>query len=147
MQLHDNVTMKGELKIVVTGRDGKIKQTLVVPNLVVTTGKQYIASRMVGTSANVMSHMALGDGSATPVVGNTTLGSELGRVALISFASTGNTVTATAAFPAGIATGALSEAGILNASTGGTLLSRTTFPVVNKEAGDAIAISWTITVS
>lgn len=147
MQFNDSITMKGELKIVVTDRNGKIKQTLVVPNLVVTTGKQYIASRMTGTSSAIMSHMAIGAGTSTPVAGNTTLGSELGRVALISFSTTGNSVTATAAFPAGTGTGALTEAGIFNASTGGTLLSRTTFPVVNKETGDAIAISWTITVS
>ena len=121
--------MKGELTIVQRDSNGSIKHVLNVPNLVVTAGKQYIASRMVGTSTNVMSHMAIGTGTATPAVGDTVLGTEAGRVSLASFSATGATVTATATFPAG------------------TMLCRTTFPVVNTAAGDSIAITWVITVS
>jgi hypothetical protein len=47
----------------------------------------------------------------------------------------------------GVGTGAISEAGIFNASSGGTMLCRTVFPVVNKQASDTIAITWTITIS
>jgi hypothetical protein len=149
MNLQENLQIKGELAIVVRGPDGSIKQTLHVPNLVVTVGKTYIASRMVGTASTVMSHMAIGTGTATPVVGNTTLGTEAGRVSLSTFTASNNAVTATATFPAGTGTGAITEAGIFNASgTGaGTLLCRTTFPVVNKAAGDSIAITWVVTVS
>ena len=118
-----------------------------VPNLVVTTGKNYIASRMVGTSSTVMSHMAVGTDDTSPAAGDTALIAEAGRVALSSFTASTNSVTATATFPAGTGTGALVEAGILNASSGGTMLCRTTFSVVNKAAGDSVAITWTITVS
>jgi len=147
MDLNENLKMKGELTIVHRNSDGKIKDVINVPNLVLTTGKQYIASRMVGTSTNVMSHMAIGTGTVTPAVNDTVLGTEAGRVALASFSSSGATVTATATFPAGTGTGAITEAGILNASSAGTMLCRTTFPVVNKAAGDSIAITWIITVS
>lgn len=37
-------------------------------NLVVTVGKNFIASRMAGTSSQVMSHMAVGTGTASAVV-------------------------------------------------------------------------------
>jgi hypothetical protein len=147
MNLQEDMKVRGELSIVVRDFEGKIKQTLHVPNLVVTNGKNYIASRMVGTASTVMSHMAIGTGTATPVVGNSTLGTEAGRVALSSFTATANAVTATATFPAGTGTGAITEAGIFNASTSGALLCRTTFPVVNKASGDSIAITWVITVS
>ena len=73
MKLNENLEMNGKLSIVVTGQDGSIKQELVVPNLVVTVGKEYIASRMVGTAATVMSHMAIGAGVTAPVVGNTVM--------------------------------------------------------------------------
>jgi len=66
---------------------------------------------------------------------------------LTAFTASTNTVTATATFPAGTGTGAITEAGILNAASAGTLLCRTTFPVVNKAAGDSIAITWVVTVS
>ena len=44
----------------------------------------------------------------------------------------------------GEATGAITEAGILNASTGGVLFDRVTFPVINKDTLDTYRISFTI---
>ena len=147
MNLQENLKAHGELTISVFDRNGNLKEAKKVPNLVVTVGKNYIASRMVGTSSTVMSHMAIGTGTGTPIAGDTTLGTEAGRVALTAFTASTNTVTATATFSAGTGTGAITEAGILNGSSGGTLLCRTTFPVVNKAAGDSIAITWVVTVS
>ena len=125
----------------------RVKKEFIVPNLVVTVGKNYIASRMTGNSTTVMGYMAIGTGTGTPASGDTTLGTEAGRVALTAFTSSTNTVTATATFPAGTGTGAITEAAIFNASTGGTMLCRTVFPVVTKQAGDTIAITWKVTVS
>jgi hypothetical protein len=148
MNLQENLSMKGELTVTVFDRAGNVKSAMKVPNLVVTAGKNYIASRMVGPSATVMNAMAIGTGTGTPLAGDTGLGTEAGRVALTAFTSTNNTVTATATFAAGVGTGAITEAGILNnTSSGGTMLCRTTFPVVNKAAGDSIAITWVVTVS
>jgi hypothetical protein len=147
MNVTDDLKMSGELTVTVTAQDGTIKEQFLVPNLVVTVGKNYIASRMASNSATVMNHMAIGTGTATPIAGDTALGTEAGRVALSSFSATTNAVTATATFPAGTGTGAITEAGILNGDTTGTLLCRTTFPVVNKAASDSIAITWIITVS
>jgi len=147
MNLQENLRAHGELTISVFDRSGNLKEAKKVPNLVVTVGKNYIASRMVGTASTVMSHMAIGTGTATPIAGDTTLGTEAGRVSLTAFTASTNTVTATATFAAGTGTGAITEAGILNNSSGGTLMCRTTFPVVNKAAGDSIAITWVVTVS
>jgi len=149
MNLNEQDTLKatGELEIVVRDQSGKVKQTVKAKNLVVTVGKNYIASRMVGAASTVMSHMAIGTSTTTPAVGNTTLGTEAGRVALASFTASSNAVTSTATFPAGTGTGAITEAGIFNAASSGTMLCRTTFPVVNKAAGDSIAVTWVVTVS
>jgi hypothetical protein len=94
-----------------------------------------------------MNHMAIGTGTATPIAGDSTLGTEAGRVGVSSFTASANAVTATATFPAGTGTGAITEAGIFNASSSGAMLCRTTFPVVNKASGDSIAITWVVTVS
>ncbi len=56
-------------------------------------------------------------------------------------------VTYVCAFSAGEGTGALTEAGIFNASSSGTMLCRTEFNVVNKGASDSMTITWTVTVS
>jgi hypothetical protein len=144
--IQETVKAKGELQIKLYGPDGKLKQEKTVHNLVVTTGKTFIAARMVGTPT-AMSHMAIGSGTTDPAVGDTTLQTELGRVSLTSSASAGAVVTYVASFGAGTGTGAVTEAGILNASSAGTLLCRTEFAVVNKGADDSMSITWTITVS
>ena len=61
--IHDDLKLKGRLDIVVTSEDGVVKQEESVDNLVVTSGKNFVASRMAGTSASVMSHMAIGTDS------------------------------------------------------------------------------------
>jgi hypothetical protein len=148
MYLENSIKATGELTIVVRDdKTGEIKQTLQAKNLVVTVGKTYLASRAVGTASAIMSHMAIGTGTATPVAGDTQLGTEAGRVTLASGSNSANAITYTATFPAGTGTGAITEAAVLNAASVGTMLCRTTFPVVNKAAGDSIAITWVVTIS
>jgi len=147
MELQNTIKANGELTIEVRDENGNVKEIRHAKNLVVSVGKTFIASRVVGTSSGVMSYMAIGISTQTPAACDTALISEAGRVALASGTNSANAITYTATFPAGTGTGAITEAGILNGSSSGTLLCRTTFPVVNKAAGDSIAITWTITVS
>jgi hypothetical protein len=144
--IRDDLKITGAVEITLFDKNGDVKDTRSIKNLVVTTGKTFIAARMVGTPA-VMSHMAIGSSNTAAAVGDTTLGTELGRVALASATSTGAVVTYTATFGAGTGTGAVVEAGILNNSSGGTLLCRSVFPVVNKGVDDGMSITWTVTVS
>ena len=145
--LHDSIILTGALKIVLADAEGNIKDELEVPNLVVDVGKNFIASRMIGTTDDIMSHMAIGTSTTAPAGGNTTLGTEVGRVALTSNVRTDNAIAYVATFPAATGTGAITEAGIFNASSSGTLLCRTTFSVINKGAADTLGITWTVTVS
>lgn len=144
--LQDSLKVTGDVLVEIIGADGTLKDRREIKNLVVTTGKAFIAARMVGTPTE-MSHMAIGAGTAAAAAGDTALGSELGRVSLASDSASGAVVTYTASFPAGTGTGAVTEAGVLNAGTGGTMLCRTVFAVVNKGADDAMSITWQITVS
>ncbi len=118
-----------------------------IPNLVVTAGKGYVASRMKDDSASAMSHMAVGTDNSAAAAGDTALGTESGRVALTSTTVSGNVITYVATFPAGTATATLVEAGVFNASSSGTLLCRTVFAAVNKASSDAMTITWAITAS
>ena len=145
--IFENLNATGELSIVLTDADGQIKDRKEVKNLVVTSGLGFIASRMKDATAAVMSHMALGSGGAATALGNTTLGAELGRVALTSTTVNANQVQYVATFGAGVGTGAVTEAGIFNDAAAGTMLARTVFGVVNKEAGDTLTITWTVTIS
>jgi hypothetical protein len=147
--INDTFKIKGDLRIIL--RDtvtGEIKLDRLEKNLVVGTGKTFICSRMAGAGDAVMSHMAVGTDATTAANGDTTLVAEVARVALTVSGGTpsSNTVQYSATFGAGVGTGALQEAGILNAASGGTMLSRTTYAVVNKGAADEMIINWTITV-
>lgn len=146
--INDIINPKGKLRILLTAADGSVKNDTLVDNLVVTTGKQWIAARMydVGVPAE-MSHMAVGTDNTAAVVGDTALIAEGARVALSSTSVSTNTTQYVATFPAGTGTGALVEAGILNAASVGTLLCRTVFPVVNKGTDDTLSITWTITIN
>jgi hypothetical protein len=137
----------GKLNVVLKDIDGNIKQAFEVPNLVVTTGLAFIASRMKDTTDTAMSHMAIGTGTTAAAAGNTALVTEAARVSLTSTTVTANATAYVASFGAGTGTGAITEAGILNAESVGTLLCRTVFDVVNKGANDTLQITWTITLS
>ena len=145
--INDSIKMTGELTITVTNADGDVTQKVTVPNLVVTTGKNAIASRMKNNDT-VMSHMEVGTGTTSAAAGNTAMETVISgsRVALSSTTVTNNAVAYVASFPAGTGTGAVTEAGIFNASSGGTMLCRTVFSVINKGANDVLGITWTITV-
>jgi hypothetical protein len=147
MQAKETLKMYGRLKIEVFGESGELKQQAEVPNLVVTTGKNFIASRMKDATATAMSHMAIGSGDTAVVVADTALETEIARVALTSTTVTGNSVEYIAAYPAGTGTGSIEEAGIFNASTAGTMLCRTVFAVINKGASDSMTITWTVQVA
>lgn len=141
------LSAKGNVQLEVFDKDGNLKESQEIKNVVVTVGLGYIASRMKDASATAMSHMAVGSGNTAAAAGNTTLETELGRVTLTSTTVSTNTVQYIGDFPAGTGTGAVVEAGVLNASSGGTLLCRTVFSVVNKGASDTLKVTWTITVS
>jgi hypothetical protein len=149
MNTNEQIVATGTLKIVVTAPDGAIKHEQEVKNLVVTTGLGFIASRMKDATATAMSHMAIGTGNAAALAANTTLGTESARVALTSTTPTGAAVAYVATFPAGTPASltAITEAGIFNASSAGTMLCRTVFSVVNKDVGDTMSITWTVTMA
>jgi len=142
------INLTGDLIITKTAEDGT-QEIFERKNLVVSTGKTNIAARMAGNTVAVMSHMAVGTGNTSAVVGDTTLATELARVALTVQGGTpsSNTVTYSAAFPAGTGTGALAEAGVFNDPASGTMLCRTVFPVINKQAADSITITWVISIT
>ena len=149
LQQIEELKATGQVLITKTNEQGTVTQEFKVPNLVVTTGKNYIASKMAATTNSPvsMTHMAIGTGTGTPGASDTALGTEVGRVSLTATTVSTNTVTYTATFPAGTGTGSITEAAVLNASSSGTMLCRTTFPVVNKQSGDTIAVTWVVTVS
>ena len=139
--LNDDLKMTAAVSIALNG--AVVRQ---IPNLVVTAGKNWVADRM-NDANTVMTHMAVGTGTTAAAAGQTTLVSEAARGALTSTTVTNNAIAYVETFAAGTGTGALTEAGIFDAASGGDMLCRTVFNVVNKGSSDSMTITWTITVS
>ncbi len=142
--MNEEIGIKGKLKIQLI-RDGKVIQEEKVNNIIVTTGKGLVATLVSGTGT-AFSHMAIGTDNTAEVIGDTALTAEVGRVTLTSKAVTANVIDYIGDFPAGTGTGTIVEAGILNASSSGTMLNRATFSSVSKTASDALKITWSVTM-
>lgn len=147
--IDDNLKVTGRVSISLYDKDGNLKDGREIKNLVVNNGKGFIASRMISGGASVMSHMALGSGTTAPAAGDTALESLLGVREILdsSTSPASGVVLYTSSFEGGDATGAVTEAGIFNAATDGTMLCRTTFDTINKSATDTLSVTWTITIS
>jgi hypothetical protein len=135
--------------IEVRGPDGELKHEQTTHNLVTTVGKGLIADRLLASpTLGVPTHMAIGTGTSGPAAGDTALGTEIDRNALTSKTRSGAVVTMVGDWAAGDGTNAaITEAGILNASSSGDLLVRATFGAIAKAAGDTLSISWFLTIS
>lgn len=147
--IKENLRTFGKLDVVLTNELGEVKQKFTVPNLVVQTGRNFIAHRMTSNSNVVMSHMAIGTNNTAAALTDTTLGTETARVALTSASTAANVVTYVATFNPGTpsSANAVVEAGIFNAASNGDLLCRTVFDVVNKGTLDTLSITWTVSNS
>lgn len=143
MKLH------GALTLILQKKDGQV-EVMKKDNLIVNVGFDFIADA-IGKSASrpaVMSHIALGTGTTAAAASQTALVTELTRLAATYAHTVGTKVfTFTASFGAGVATGAITEAGVLNAASAGIMLDRVVFPVVNKGADDTLQAVFTFTMA
>ena len=114
--LQSSIKLTGKLVIKKFDATNKLVYETEVKNLVVTSGKQFIASRIVESSADVMGFMAIGDDASSASTIQTTLVNELARVAVDSKTASGVNSTFVATYPAGTGTGNIVEASITNTS-------------------------------
>jgi len=141
--INENFKVTGAVKIT---KNGEVVRE--IPNTIVTAGKNELASLITG-NGTVFGYMAVGTGTTSVVAGDTTLETELDRNAttVSGGTATNNTIEFETVWNAGDGTGAITEAGIFNASSSGDMLARTTFSAVNKSASDILTITWTVTIS
>ena len=147
----EKIRATGQVSFVLTDENGNVKQQD-SKNLVVDPGLAFIASRMIGTTAAVMSHMAVGTGTTAAADAQTALVTESARVALtsstqVTTAVSNDSVQYVATFGPGVATAAITEAGLFNAPSAGTMLARTVFSVINKGALDTLTLTWKVAVA
>lgn len=151
MENQEFVKLTGGVHVRLIGADGQVKQEHVNHNLVVTVGKTYLAAWLAAASqaGKFMSYVGLGTSSTPAASGDTALGAELAGGGYSrqqgALTSSSNVWTNTVTFSPGVATGAVTEAGLFSASTSGTLFAHQVFSVYNVAAGDTLQITWSVT--
>jgi hypothetical protein len=144
--VREKMTLVGTLLLRLFGPGGDLVAVRMVPNLIVNTGRALIIDRLQAASPAVPDYLAIGTGGTAPAAANTTLETEIGtRVQGALSQPDAYTDRCIGTFAAGNGTGALLEAGRLNASSGGTLVTRLTYSVVNKAAGDSLQLTYDLT--
>lgn len=120
-------------------------------NTVLTLGKEWIAQRCTGELTSLVTHIAVGTGTAPVNVSDSGLGSEIGRAAVsvpgAVVPSNKCVIRYEASFPEGAAIGALTEAGLFTAASAGICVARTVFPVKNKGSDDVFTVVWELTIN
>ena len=145
----EGMTIKGAITLLLTKASGEV-EVLHKGNIIVGGGFDFVADAIGNASARpgVMGWIALGTGSTAAASTQTSLVTELKRNAATYAHTAGTKVfTFTASFLAGDATGAITEAGVFNAGSAGTMFDRVVFPVVNKGSDDSLTAVFTFTMS
>ena len=146
----ENFGLRGDVTIILRDKDGNIVDQRNIRNTIVDAGYDFICAVIGNTvQPDDMGWTAIGTGSATVLGTDTTLTTHLVRVANTYAHSAGTKIfTHTADYAAGTGTGAITESGLFNqVTTGGTMLNRVVFSVINKGASDTLQVVWTITLS
>lgn len=144
----ETTCLKGRAILTLTRPDGTT-ETRRQDNLITNAGFDFICNAIAASDRpSAMNYTALGTGTAATDAAQTALSSELTRKsAAYSHTSGTKEFTLTTTFGAGEATGAITEAGIVNAASGGTLLDRVTFAVINKGTQDELTTKFVFTLS
>lgn len=145
--LQDRFKVTGNLTITLYDKDNNVKDYREIKNLIVTSGKVLMAQLLAGEVVDIPSHMALGTDNTAAEISQTTLLAEVGRASFAASATQSSTITFSSTFRAGVATGALTEAGIFNAAVGGTMLCRTVFSTITKNASDTLTVNWNVAIN
>lgn len=138
---HINFKLFDERGVLIDERD--------IKNVVVTVGKDYLAQWLTSATQSdyFMRYIGLGTGTNAASSSDTGLQTELSTRVAGTLTSSGNIWQNQATFGAGVNTGAITEAGIFSASSGGTLMARQTFSPINKASTTSIQVTWNITIS
>jgi hypothetical protein len=149
----DRIHLRGCYEIALLGPKQEVLEYRKVDNVVVTSGRSYVLSRIQSATpqTDVINSIAVGTSTTAPATGDTLLGSEALRIAIATFVTGGLTNNppswqAQCTFATNQANTTLGEAGIFNASGANvqTMLSHVTFATINKTTTNTLAISYTI---
>lgn len=154
----EELNVKGWFKINHFDKFGNLIETVETPNAMTNASFQEISGLIlsdVAASYTAFDYIAVGTGTTTATATDTQLETEETQNGLTRATGTGTQVTTSVAndtsqlLKSFSVTGsvAVTEAGVFNASSAGTLLCRQTFSAINVANGDTLQITWKVQVT
>jgi len=147
--MNDKLSLIGNVIIERRARNGEVLDREELHNLVVGVGKERIAKMINKISAVGFDYIGIGEGSASPAIGDTELETEVTReLASLSYEASYKAVfEKTFTFSSGESY-SITEAGVLDGSgSGATLFDRFTFSAKAVDADTDLYIKIIITVA
>lgn len=135
---------------------GRWSDKRIIRNLVTSAGKAGAASRINGSGGEAaFTYIATGTGTNAAAAGDTALQTELAASGLSRANATASRVTTSVTNDTAqlvntfsiTGTQAVTESGVLNAASTGTLLARQVFSAVNVVNGDSLQVTWKFQMS
>ena len=141
--IHENVSLN------LFDKDGKLKTSRKLSNIVTNVGKAAMASRFGDTATTEFTYIALGTGTTAAAATDTALVAEIdelggeraeGVFTQKTTTTTDDTMSLSKTFTF-TGSKAITEAGVLNAASAGTLANRSVFSAINVVSTDNLQVT------
>jgi len=144
--------LKGRWYVTLYGPNNEVKDYKEGNNVITTDGTSFVAAFLNSAAAAAatftMNYIGIGTDATAENSSDTALGTELDRALGTMSNVAGSIYRITATFACGTTSaGAITEYGVFDSTTGGTMLSRDTESVINKGTNDDLVVVTEITVS
>jgi len=151
MDTKQKLKMRGKFNIAVLDENDNLKYEKEVTNTIMNAGLAEVSGLILNDiGGNAFDYLALGTGTTAPTATQTTLVAEKYRSAGTGSQTTTTVSNDTAQLTTSIAMTAsddLTEVGILNSSSTGDLLARTTYSAVTVADGDTVNLGYSVAFS
>ena len=146
------IKLRGAIQMALRDPGGNLILERKFENLAVTVGRAWVLGQLETVNqatAQTISYLAIGSSTVAPTTADTALGVEVTRANILTFVTTGLTVSppswqAIVSFATNVANTTLAEVGLFNSSAVGTMLAHATFTSFVKATSNTLSISYTI---
>jgi len=146
MKKRDNLRLKGVVEISVI-KNGRVINYEKKDNLIVSVGKDRVEELIGGTSTSYFNYIAIGTGTTSPSDSDTSLVNEVKRAqATVTHGASGEVFEKTFDFDSAESYN-ITELGIFDQASGGTMLDRITFSAKAVDVDTSLLVRVTISVS
>lgn len=141
INIRDRLRPRGMVRATIRNLDQEIQDTIYGKNLVTDVGEELFMKWMNGEAADIITYCAVGTDNTPPAEGDTTLGAEIGRIAITDQTRVTTTITYSTFFGVGDCNGAWEEEGLFNAAVAGIMVTHTLFAAtINKDVTKTVTV-------